>query len=132
MDEQHNTEAFRYTYSAKQQEEIQRIRQKYMAPEEDKMEQLRRLDRSVTQKATTAALVVGILGALLLGMGMSLTISDVGTLLGIENAMLPGIVIGVIGIGVVALAYPLYSHIVKKERERIAPAVLQLTEELMK
>ncbi|MBQ8912094.1 MAG: hypothetical protein IJY89_05945, partial [Clostridia bacterium] len=77
-------------------------------------------------------LVVGILGALLLGMGMSLTISDVGTLLGIENAMLPGIVIGVIGIGVVALAYPLYSHIVKKERERIAPAVLQLTEELMK
>lgn len=46
-----NKEVFSYTYSASQQAEIKGIREKYMPPtEEDKMERLRRLDRSVTKK----------------------------------------------------------------------------------
>ena len=55
-------EKFNYTYSAKEQEEIKAIRKKYIAPEEseDKMTQLRRLDSSVTQKASTVALIFGI------------------------------------------------------------------------
>ena len=63
-----NKESFNYTYSAKEQEEIKRIRKKYTAPaaEEDKMAQLRRLDASVYSKATTVALVVGIIGALIM------------------------------------------------------------------
>ncbi|MCM1537973.1 MAG: hypothetical protein NC254_06215 [bacterium] len=35
-------EAFRYRYSAKEQEEIRQIRDKYLPEEETKMEQLRR------------------------------------------------------------------------------------------
>ena len=60
MDNQENS--FEYTYSAPQQEEIKRIRQKYLPKEEDKMEQLRRLDQSAAQKGTAAALIAGILG----------------------------------------------------------------------
>lgn len=121
-----NKETFSYTYSAKQQEEIERIRKKYMPPEEDKMEQLRRLDRSVTQKGTTFSLIAGILGTLLLGIGMCCT------MVWSDNLFIPGIMIGLIGIAVLTAAYPLYQHITKKEREKIAPEILRLTNELMK
>ena len=57
-------ETFNYTYSAKQQEEIRSIRKRYLPkePQEDKMEQLRRLDQSATKKGTVVSLIVGIIG----------------------------------------------------------------------
>ena len=129
-------ETFNYTYSAKQQEEIKAIRKKYSAPEEkeDKMAQLRRLDYGVTQKAQAVSLVFGVIGALILGFGMSLAMTDLGEILGSYRgmAMLFGIIIGVVGIILVSLAYPLYNRIVKKEREKIAPEIFRLTDELMK
>ena len=124
--ENKNNETFTYSYSAKQQEEIKQIRKKYATPEEDKMEMLRKLDNGVTQKATAASIVVGIIGTLLLGVGMSCTMVW-------GNAwFLPGIVIGVIGIAILCCAYPLYNYTLKKERERIAPEILRLTDELLK
>lgn len=119
-------ESFHYTYSAKQQEEIKAIRSKYAPPEENKMEQLRRLDRSVTQKGSTAALLVGILGALLLGVGMCCT------MLWSDRWFVHGIVIGLVGIALVCCAYPLYARITEKERQRLAPEILRLTDELLK
>ena len=85
-----NKESFEFTYSAKEQEEIKRIRNKYAVPEEteDKMAQLRRLDAGVYSKATTAALVVGIIGALVMGLGMSLVMTDIGAALGTILAMI--------------------------------------------
>jgi uncharacterized membrane protein YuzA (DUF378 family) len=129
-------ETFNYTYSAKEQEEIKAIRKKYAAPEEpeDKMAQLRRLDAAVTQKATTVSLVFGIIGALIWGIGMSLAMTEIGGMLGMqgEMAMTVGIIIGIIGIALVCIAYPVYNHIIKKEREKIAPEIIRLTDELMK
>lgn len=119
-------EAFVYTYSAKEQSEVERIRQKYMPSEPDKLEQIRRLDEGVTRKATTVSLMVGILGALILGGGMSCCMVAGGVW------MLPGILLGVVGLAMVAAAYPLYQHILKKERAKIAPEILRLTDELMK
>lgn len=131
-----NKEAFHYTYSAKEQEEIKAIRKKYAAPEqiEDKMAQLRRLDAGVTQKATAVSLMFGVIGTLILGMGMSLAMTDIGKIIGLAGgmAMLMGILIGIIGIVLVCAAYPLYNNIVKKEREEIAPEIIRLTDELMK
>jgi hypothetical protein len=129
-----NNEGFNYTYSAKEQEEIKAIRKKYAASEEaeDKMTQLRRLDASVYSKASAAALVVGIVGALIMGIGMSLVMTDIGAVLGTIPAMVIGIGIGVIGIVLVCLAYPIYNRTLKKEREKIAPEILRLTDELMK
>ena len=129
-----NNEGFNYTYSAKEQEEIKAIRKKYAASEEseDKMTQLRRLDASVYSKASTAALAVGIVGALIMGIGMSLVMTDIGTVLGTVLAMIIGISIGVVGIVLVCLAYPIYNRTLKKEREKIAPEILRLTDELMK
>ena len=124
-------ESFKMTYSAQQQEEIQSIRQKYVPKEESKMDRLRALDARVTQKATMVSILAGVIGALLLGCGMSLIMSDFGKALG--AAALPlGIVAGVIGIVLVALAYPVHQRTLKKEREKTAPTILRLTDELMK
>ena len=134
--EHRETETFHYTYSAKEQEEIKAIRKKYVVEEqtEDKMAQLRRLDASVTQNATIVSLVFGIIGTLILGIGMSLVMTDIGKIIGLVGgmAMLMGILIGIIGIVLVCVAYPIYNHMVKKERERIAPEIIRLTDELMK
>ena len=129
-----NKEGFEFTYSAKEQEEIKRIRKKYAAPaeEEDKMAQLRRLDASVYSKATTAALVIGVIGALVMGLGMSIVMTDIGVALGTILAMIVGVGIGVIGIVLICLAYPMYTRTLKKEREKIAPEILRLSDELMK
>lgn len=123
--ENQNKEKFSYTYSAKEQEEINRIRKKYLATE-DKMEQLRKLDAGVTEKATAVSIIVGVIGALIMGVGMCCTIVWQGIW------FIPGIIIGLIGMAVLALAYPIYQKVLKKEREKSAPEVIRLTDELTK
>lgn len=125
-----NKETFKFTYSAGQQEEIELIRKKYLPKEENKMEQLRALDASVNKKATMLSIIVGVVGTMLMGVGMSLTMSDFGKILG-DFGFAAGIVIGIAGIGILACAYPLYHHTLKKEREKIAPEIIRLTDELM-
>lgn len=123
---ENKNETFTYTYSAKQQEEIRNIRSKYLPKEEDKMEQLRRLDRSASKKGTVVSVALGVIGCLLLGVGMCCT------MVWMQNWFIPGVVIGVLGIAAVAVAYPVYNWITKKEREKLAPQILKLTEELSK
>ena len=128
-----NKEGFQYTYSAAQQQEIADIREKYLPKEEDKMERLRKLDHSATQKAQAYSIALGVIGALILGSGMSLFMTDLAQKLGFIGywVMALGIIIGLVGIVLVALAYPAYNLVLKKERARIAPQILQLTEELL-
>lgn len=123
-----SNETFNYTYSASQQEEIKRIREKYSAPQEkeDKMEQLRRLDRSVTKPGTIISLIIGIIGTLVMGSGMSMCI------VGGDDMFIPGIIVGVVGILGVIAAYPFYNTITKRRREKLAPEIIRLSDELMK
>ncbi len=126
MENKDEHEVFNYTYSAKDQDEIRRIRRKYAPAEEDKMTQLRRMDAAVYKKAMILSLSMGIAGALILGVGMCCAMVWQGTL------FIPGIVIGILGIAVVSLTYPLYNRTLKKEREKIASEILRLTDDLMK
>jgi len=122
--------AFSYTYSPQQQQEIENIRKKYIPKEENKMEQLRRLHNSASKKAQSRAITLGVIGVLIMGTGMSLAMTELGDLL--EYGMAVGVGVGLVGMILVALAYPLYNRVLRKERERIAPQILQLTEELLK
>lgn len=117
---------FNYTYSAKEQEEVKKIRQRYIAEEEDKLLKLRKLDASVYNKASVTSLIFGIIGALTMGLGMSCCMVWGGVF------FIPGIVIGLIGIALICLAYPVYNKTLKKEREKIAPEIIRLTDELIK
>lgn len=130
-----NKEAgFRYTYSAKEQEEIKRIREKYQPKEDDDISRLRKLDAMVTQKATINSFVTGIIGVLIMGTGMSFVMTDLGTLFGLQGKMnfVIGILIGLSGMVLARAAYPVYSKVLKEEREKTAPEILRLTEELIK
>lgn len=126
-----NKDTFKMTYSAEQQEEIHQIRQKYLPQEPDKMQQLRVLDAGAAKKATMVSIIAGVPGAMLLGCGMSLIMTDFGSWLG--RAALPvGVAVGVAGMLLMALAYPLYSRSLRRAREKIAPEILRLTDELMR
>ncbi|MBR4031306.1 MAG: hypothetical protein IKJ07_01080 [Clostridia bacterium] len=129
-----NENKFQYTYSVKEQEELRKIREKYAEKEETKIERLRRLDKSAPNRAQTVAITIGVIGALILGFGMSLAMTDIGAALGLaENiAMIVGIAVGFVGGALVALAHPIYRGVLKSERQKIAPEILRLTDELMK
>lgn len=133
MDNNENN-GFKFTYSAREQAELKKIREKYEHREEDKMERLLRLDRGVAKKAQAVSLIFGIVGALIMGFGMSLAMTELADMLGLSQgmAMSIGIVVGVVGGVLVALAYPIYNLIVKRERKRIAPEIIRLTDELLK
>ena len=117
-------EIFEYTYSAPQQSEIQKIREKYLPKEVTKLDQLRALDAGVTKRGTAVSLVHGTLYSLVLGLGMSCCLVWAGIW------FVPGILLGCIGLAGIAVTYPVYNRIVKQDRERIAPEILRLTEEL--
>ena len=129
-------DGFTYTYSAREQAELRRIRDKYTAPSntEDKMARLKRLDASVTNTAQAVALVFGITGTLILGFGMSLCMTELALHLGLSESMAltVGIICGITGGIIASLAYPIYNAIVRAKRKRLAPEIIRLTDELIK
>lgn len=126
-----NKEGFSFIYSAAQQQEVDEIRKKYLPQEEDRMEQLRKLHAIPSQKAQAGSIAVGVIGTLILGTGMSLFMTDLGAALGMFSMVL-GIMAGIAGMLLIALAYPVYNRVLKRERRKIAPEILKLTDELMK
>lgn len=163
---------------------VQKIRSRYTEKESTKLDELKELDKKVKTPANVFAYVFGSISAIIMGAGMSLVMTDLGETLGMGDAMVPGVVIGVIGLvlalvnyplykkmfamilGVVgtlilglgmccilvwqgvwfvpgiligllgiaglSVAYPVYIQVTKKEREKIAPEIMQLTDELLK
>ena len=134
--ENNNENGFSYTYSAKEQAELRKIREKYTAPTEaeDKMARLRRLDASVTNTAQAAAVILGVAGVLILGFGMSLIMTELSEILGSykDMAMAIGIIIGILGGVLASIAYPVYNAIVRAKRKKLAPEIIRLADELMK
>ena len=106
--------AFEYTYSAQRQQEVEKIRKVYLPKEEDPMEQLRRLHAIPTQKAQAVSIA--------LGAGMRLCMRELSAL---------AMVVGIAGIVLICLAYPVFLRTLKKEREKIAPEILKLTDTLL-
>ena len=123
--------SFEYTYSPQRRQEVEQIRKAYLPKEEDKMTELRRLHAIPTQKAQTLSLTVGILGALILGTGMSLCMTELGAALG-NFSMVLGILVGLVGLVMAAVSYPLYRRRLEQERAKIAPEILRLTDELLR
>lgn len=123
-----NNSTFHYTYSASEQEEIRHIREKYAPPtkEESSIEQLRKLDASATKAANIVAFTLGIISTLIMGVGMCCTMVWADTL------FIPGILIGIVGIIGMLVVYPIYKSMVKRKREKLAPEIMRLSEELMK
>ena len=118
------TKQFEYNYSADRAKEIEAIRRKYEDPKTDKFEQLKALDKQADKRGMITSLVLGIVGALILGTGMSIVME------GSTAFMVLGIIIGVVGIVVLSAAYPLYKKIVKEDRAKVADQILTLSKEI--
>ena len=119
-------ESFEFTYSAKQQEEVERIRSKYIPKEESKMDKLIKLDKQAEVPGQIASIATGVIGALLLGVGMSCTMVWNTSMV----VFIAGIVIGLVGMAVAGAAYPIYKKVTEKERAKIADQIIALTNEL--
>ncbi len=109
-------------------QEAKNIREKYFCENkktEDKMTVLRKPDANAEKPGKIVALTVGIIGTLVLGFGMSCTMIWADKLFSV------GILVGIIGLAAIAAAYPVFSHITKKQREKVAVRVLQLADEII-
>lgn len=113
---------FSYTYSANSKDEIARIREKYCPREETTLEKIKRIDNAVTNKATMVSIIVGVISSLVLGVGMCCCM--VWT-----QFFVLGIIVGIVGIAGVGIAYPVYKKVLEKERAKVAPQILALTDE---
>lgn len=112
---------------------VQKIRTQYMekSKEQSELDALRALDAEVKRPANTFGYVFGSIGAVVMGAGMSLTMTDIGTTLGIANSMPVGIVIGVAGMIMAIAAYPIYKSILNTRKEKYAEKILALSEKIM-
>ena len=127
---------FNYTYSTKQRDEVRAIRKKYTPTEPEDVDNitlLRNIDSEVTRKATVRALTTGVMGALLMGTGMSMLMTDISSKAGLDSgiSLLIGITIGMVGLLIMCVTYPLYNHILERERARVADEVIRLSDELL-
>ena len=118
---------FSYNYSAKDNAEVQAIRKKYLPKSESKLEELKRLDETVQTSGMVESLGTGIGGALIFGFGLCLAMQVIGSGL---IMMIVGILIGIVGITGMLAAYPVYRKVFTATKEKHAPRILQLTEEL--
>ena len=119
-----NESAFRYRYSAPENQEVLNIRKKYMPREESRLEELRRLDRQVQSAGMMASLCAGIGGALVFGVGFCLSMGVLG------HSIWPGVLLQLAGAVGMGAAYPLYRSRFKKAKARLTPRILELSAEL--
>jgi len=123
---------FQYNYSAAQSKEAQKIRSQYTEKDDTRLDELRKLDAQVKRPANVFGYTFGSISAIVMGSGMSLVMTDIGGMIGLSEPLIPGIMAGIIGMIPMALAYPVYNRVLKKERQRIAPEILRLSDELLK
>ena len=133
MNQKNENDGFSFSYSPLLQEEIKSIRDKYLPKEETVIDKVRKIDNAITRNALIISLIFGIVGALILGFGMSLIMTELAEAISLNDtaAMVLGIISGILGGALAALAYPSYIFTLKKGREKAAPEIIRLTDDLI-
>ena len=111
---------------------VQKIRTQYTEKEYTKLDALKELDRKVKRPANVFAYAFGTISTIIMGSGMSLVMTDIGSMLGITNSMVPGIEIGIIGMVMAIINYPIYKKILNSRRKKYADQVIELSDKIMK
>ncbi len=110
---------------------VEKIRTQYTEKEHTSLDELKALDAKVKRPANVFAYIFGTVGAIIMGSGMSLVMTDVAQTVGIENSMVFGIVIGVVGLAMTIINYPIYKGILGSRRKKYADKIIALSERLM-
>lgn len=114
-----------------QQFMAQKIRTQYMEKESTELDALRELDARVKRPANLFAYSFGSIGAIIMGAGMSLVMTDIGATLGMGRAMAPGIVVGILGMVMASLNYPIHQRILNARKKKYGTQILKLSEKIM-
>jgi hypothetical protein len=115
-----------------QQFMAQKIRTQYMEKQSTELDALRALDAKVKRPATVFGYVFGSISAIIMGAGMSLVMTEIGAMIGLTNTMVPGIIIGIVGMVMSLLNYPLFKKMLNARKKKYAPEILKLSEKIMK
>ena len=111
---------------------VQKIRTQYTEKQHTELDALKELDAKVKRPANVFAYTYGSVSAVVMGAGMSLVMTEIGTIIGLANAMIPGIVIGIVGMGMALSTYPIYKKVLNARKKKYAPEILKLSEKIMK
>ncbi len=110
---------------------VQKIRTQYTEKENTQLDELKALDAKVKRPANVFAYVFGSVSAIIMGAGMSLVMTDIGSYIGMESPMVPGIIVGVIGMIMAIINYPMYKKILSSRRKKYADEVMALSDKIM-
>ena len=110
---------------------VQKIRTQYTEKQHTELDELKALDAKVKKPATVFGYTYGSVGAIVMGAGMSLVMTDVGAMIGLPATMVPGIAVGVVGLGMVLTTYPIHKRILNGRKKKFAPQIMELSEKLM-
>ena len=111
---------------------VQKIRTQYTEKQHTELDELKALDAKVKKPANVFAYTYGSVGAVVMGAGMSLVMTEIGAIIGLASAMIPGIVIGVVGMGMALSTYPIYKKILSNRKKKYAPEILKLSDQILK
>ena len=111
---------------------VQKIRTQYTEKQHTELDALKELDAKVKRPANVFAYTYGSVGAVVMGAGMSLVMTEIGATIGLASAMVPGIVIGVVGMGMALSTYPIYKKMLNDRKKKYASEILKLSEKIMK
>ena len=102
---------------------VQKIRTQYTEKEHTDLDQLKELDAKVKRPANVFAYAFGSISAIIMGTGMSLVMTDIGAIVGIGDPMIPGIGIGLAGMLMSIINYPIYKGILGSRRKKYADKI---------
>ena len=111
---------------------VQKIRTQYTEKQHTELDELKTLDAKVKKPANVFGFTYGTIGAIVMGAGMSLVMTDIGSMLGLTETMVPGIVIGIVGLIMSCTTYPIYKKILASRKKKYAGKILELSERVMK
>ena len=110
---------------------VQKIRTQYTEKQHTELDELKELDAKVKRPANVFAYTYGSVSAIVMGAGMSLVMTEIGAAIGLASAMVPGIAIGVVGMGMAFSTYPIYKNMLNARRKKYASQILELSEKIM-
>lgn len=111
---------------------VEKIRSQYTEREHTELDALKALDAKVKKPVNVFGFTYGSIGAIVMGAGMSLVMTDIGAMIGLSAAMVPGIVIGIVGMGMALTTYPIYKKMLSNRKKKFAPQIMELSDRLMK
>ena len=111
---------------------VEKIRSQYMESEHTELDALKTLDAKVKKPAKVFGYIYGSIGAIVMGAGMSLVMTDVGSMLGMNDPLIPGIAVGVVGLVISCTTYPIYQKILNSRKKKYAAKIMELSDRIMK